>query len=73
MTWEKDLEGLCRKDETVLDAKPATPVPNGSDVRLPATVVDASAVAEASSAVPGLKDDGKQFWTSYQLTLLFLN
>ena len=48
VTWEKDLEGLCRKDETVLDAKPATPVPNGSDVRLPATVVDATAVAEAS-------------------------
>ena len=68
----KDLEGRCRKDVTVLDAKPVTPVPNGSDVPLPATVVDSS-VAEPSSAVPGLKDDGKQFWASYQRTLSLLN
>ena len=59
----KDLEGRCRKDVTVLDAKPVTPVPNGSDVPLPATVVDSS-VAEPSSAVPGLKDDGKQCWAT---------
>ena len=68
----KDLEGRCRKDVTVLDAKPVTPVPNGSDVPLPATVVDSS-VAEPSSAVPVLKDDGKQFWASYQRTLSLLN
>ena len=62
---------------TVLDAKPASvAAPNGADVTLPAAsaaAVDAEPVAEASSAVPGLKDDGNQIWTSYQRTWLFLN
>lgn len=44
------VPAVPRKDVTVLDAKPVTPVPNGSDVPLPATVVDSS-VAEPSSAV----------------------
>lgn len=43
-----------RKDVTVLDAKPVTAVPNGSDVPLPTTVVDLSAEAEPSSAVASL-------------------